>query len=142
MLSEITAARKDGSNASRRWFQDDYFDLFVWTDAKGEINSFQLAYSRTHNEHVLSWKNDQGYQHARIDERRTDDPVLRGTEFMVPSGTFPSYSVAPRFERAAAELDASIRDFVLTKLREYPRALHGPMRKPRRKKGATRTAGR
>ena len=56
---------------------------------------------------------------------------------IVADGVFPLYSIAPRFEQAAAELDGEICSFVLAKLR----ALYGPVRKPLRKKSAAKGSG-
>ena len=37
MLREITGVTQDTVGVSRRWFHDDYFDLFVRQDGAGEI---------------------------------------------------------------------------------------------------------
>ena len=43
MLKEIHGVADDPP-ARRRWFHDDYFDLFVW-QAEGQVTLFQLASS-------------------------------------------------------------------------------------------------
>ena len=134
MLREITAVRQDSAETQRRWFQDDFFDLFVWQGRDGEFVAFQLCYDIKSNERVLSWKKDKGYTHARIDSGEQVEQRLKMSPLMVADGVFQLYSIAPRFEQAAAGLDGDIRSFVLAKLREYPRALYGPLRKPRRRK--------
>jgi hypothetical protein len=55
MLREISAVRQDQADLRRRWFQDDYFDLFVWVAPEGGIVAFQLAYDRGGDERVLGW---------------------------------------------------------------------------------------
>ena len=41
MLKEILGVADDGA-AKRRWFHDEYFDLFVW-QSQGEVTLFQDA---------------------------------------------------------------------------------------------------
>ena len=55
MLQRIRGARQDDDSKERAWFQDEYFDLFVWTGLAGEVAAFQLCYERTANERVLVW---------------------------------------------------------------------------------------
>jgi hypothetical protein len=53
MLREISGARQHDPTARRRWFQDDYFDLYVWTDSQGALRPFQLGYERDRHEKVV-----------------------------------------------------------------------------------------
>jgi hypothetical protein len=50
MLREITGVRQDDPGSSRHWFQDDYFDLFLWLTPAGRVSAFQLAYDRARQE--------------------------------------------------------------------------------------------
>ena len=134
MLREIAAVRQDSAETRRRWFQDDFFDLFVWQGRDGEFVAFQLCYDIKVSERALSWKKDKGYTHDRIDSGEQAQQRMKMSPLMVADGVFPLYSIAPRFESAAAAIDADIRAFILARLREYPRALYGPAKKPRRKK--------
>jgi hypothetical protein len=54
MLQKIRGARQDNASRERQWFQDDYFDLFFWTDAAGKVLAFQLCYDRLRHERVLA----------------------------------------------------------------------------------------
>ena len=51
MFREILGVADDPP-ARRRWFHDDYFDLFVW-QTKGEITLFQLCYGIGTNERAI-----------------------------------------------------------------------------------------
>ena len=53
MLQKIRGVRQDNASRERHWFQDDYFYLFVWTDAAGKVLVFQLCYDRLRNEVCL-----------------------------------------------------------------------------------------
>ena len=52
----------DDPPARRRWFHDDYFDLFVW-QADGEITLFQLCYGADSAERALVWDKSRGFFH-------------------------------------------------------------------------------
>lgn len=49
MLQQIQGVRQDGNERERHWFQDDYFDLFVWTDAAGHVAAEFAARSASLN---------------------------------------------------------------------------------------------
>ena len=55
MLREISAVRQDSAETRRRWFQDEFFDLFVWQSRSGEFVAFQLCYDIKSNERAISW---------------------------------------------------------------------------------------
>src|SRR5216110_1285702 len=61
MLREIHGLTDDPP-AKRRWFHDDFFDLFVW-QAKGEVTLFQLCYGIDSSEHALVWDRQRGFFH-------------------------------------------------------------------------------
>ena len=44
MLREMASVRQQDSSVRRRWFRDDYFDLFTWQEPDGGIVGFQLCY--------------------------------------------------------------------------------------------------
>jgi hypothetical protein len=121
MMREILGVTQDGSEVKRRWFHDDYFDLFVWQTEKGEIVSFQLCYGVDSSEQALVWRKDRGWFR---DGKTTVDPVPRkilGT--VLPpaglTGTDSTKPVASRFELAARSLPEAIRSAVAARLREY-----------------------
>ena len=55
MLKEILGVADDPP-ARRRWFHDDFFDLFVW-QAEGEVTLFQLCYGVDSSDRALVWDN-------------------------------------------------------------------------------------
>lgn len=109
MLKEILGVADDPP-ARRRWFHDDYFDLFVW-QAEGEVTLFQLCYGVDSSDRALVWDKHRGFFH--------DGPPSEG-EFVA------------RFEDAAAALPEDIRNEIRVKLHEYAgRALAVPARRKR-----------
>jgi hypothetical protein len=61
VLREIVSVRQDSDRGLRRWFQDEYFDLFVWLDAAGAPLAFQLCYNRNHGEAAITWNSSAGF---------------------------------------------------------------------------------
>lgn len=87
----------DDPPARRRWFHDDYFDLFVWQSG-GQVTLFQLCYGVDSRERALVWDRARGLFH---------DGPESGTDFVA------------RFEDAAAGLPDDIRREVREKVHEF-----------------------
>ena len=98
MLKEIKGVADDPP-ARRRWFHDDYFDLFVW-QAEGVLTLFQLCYGPDSSDRALVWDRDRGFFH--------DGP---------PGGK----DWVDRFDGAATALPEDIRDEVVVKVQEFAR---------------------
>ncbi len=62
MLRELADVRQIPGEPRRRWFADDYFDLIVWFDKRGQIIGFQLCYDLPRDEHALTWHEEHGVQ--------------------------------------------------------------------------------
>src|SRR5687768_8953096 len=69
MLREISAVRQDRPGLKRRWYQDDFFDLYTWQAANGSVVSFQLCYDVSGRERALTWHHQRGFSHNRVDNR-------------------------------------------------------------------------
>ena len=125
MLQKIRGVRQDDAPLERNWFQDDFFDLFVWTDASGAVVAFQLCYDRLNHERVLAWNATAGFIHRRVDDgERT--PVKNMSPIMVIDGPFGADGVAAEFERRGMEIDLPLRDFIRGKIGEAGARLTGP----------------
>jgi hypothetical protein len=94
-LKEILGVADDPP-AKRRWFHDEYFDLFVW-QAGGEITLFQLCYGEDATERALVWDKARGFFH--------DGPASR--------------DVVTLFEDAAAALPPDVRAAIREKVHEF-----------------------
>ena len=95
MLKEILGVADDPP-AKRRWFHDEYFDLFVW-QANGELTLFQLCYGGDASERALVWDKQRGFFH--------DGPASR--------------DVVALFEDAAAALPVDLRAAIREKVHEF-----------------------
>jgi hypothetical protein len=101
MLHEIVGLA-DEPPAKRRWFHDDYFDLFVWQTAGGELLRFQLCYGIHSSERALIWQRQGGFFH---------DGLLRGAEGIE--------TVISHFDRVSPTLPKVIRKTVGARLDEF-----------------------
>jgi hypothetical protein len=115
-MREITAVRQDAPGLIRRWYQDDYMDLFVWCTESLQICAFQLSYDRSHSERMVEWSSTQGFQHKGVDSGE-GSPLKNMAPMLIDA---PATSVRPvwrEFERRSRMLDPAVRAFVLSKLR-------------------------
>ncbi|HXV11980.1 MAG TPA: hypothetical protein VD839_14360 [Burkholderiales bacterium] len=155
MMREILGVAPDAS-ARRRWFHDDYFDLFVWQVASGEVTSFQLCYGIDSSERALVWQQQRGFFHDGIHGSSvTGDVIGSGIERGAQTGPDP---VVARFDASASALPGEVRAAVAARIREYVekqppvqarrerfrradwQKQPGPASKPERKPGAPRSS--
>jgi hypothetical protein len=115
VLREITGVTQDVAGVSRRWFHDDYFDLFVRQDSAGDIIGLELCYGVGHTEHALVWRKELGHFH--------DGP--QGDQFNAET-------LAAEFARECGEVPPRISTSVLRIIRDFPQ-LDQLARKRRRK---------
>jgi hypothetical protein len=116
MMREIQGVASDPS-LRRRWFHDDYFDLFVWETKTGELTQFELCYGNDSTERALVWRRERGFFHD-------------GAE---PASGKPCAGepIVARFEEAAQSLPRKVRSAVAQRVREY---LAGKIRGSSRRK--------
>jgi hypothetical protein len=96
MMKEILGVADDPP-AKRRWFHDDYFDLFVW-QSQGEVTLIQLCYGEDAKGRALVWDRERGF---------------------FQDGAPASQEVFSRFEDAAAALPEEVRSEVREKMHEF-----------------------
>jgi hypothetical protein len=120
VLSEISKVRQVAGEGRRRWFTDEYFDLIVWYDPANRPTGFQLCYDRETHERALTWTQDHGFQHNRVDTGEVPGHA-KMTPIIVADGTFDHDRVVERFRRASADIDTRVRSFVMERLRQFPR---------------------
>ena len=114
VLKEILGVLQDDPSSRRRWFHDDYFDLFV-RETGGELSAFELCYGIGSNEQALAWIRGRGYFH---------DGGMSGPENFIgarvaPGDALGADPIIARFERAAGGLPEALRLALETRLREY-----------------------
>ncbi len=136
MLKEILDVLQDDPSSRRRWFHDDYFDLFV-REAGGELKEFELCYGVASNERALVWSRGRGYFHDG--EAGSGDFIGAGLGSGDPLDADP---IIARFERAAAGLPDALRLALNARLREYAlQNAEGSARRKRFRRAGWQTGG-
>lgn len=92
----------DEARLNRRWFHDDYFDLFVWQDAAGAVARFELCYGAGASERALVWLGDERLFHDGA-----------------PGAAPDLQALLQRLEGAGGGLPADVRRAVLAQIRAY-----------------------
>ncbi len=133
MFREITVSKQANEGPKRRWYQSDYFDLFVFyfrhserADVKAdrEFVGMQLCYDIRRKQRTLEWKKEGGFSHHRV-VKGGDTMADHGSSaaLLEQGGDFDAHTVVDRFMReSAGSLPPIIRQFVLQKLAEYAQA--------------------
>jgi hypothetical protein len=116
MMREILGVAPDPA-ARRRWFHDDYFDLFVRQLPSGEIISFQLCYGVNTSERALVWQQEGGFFHDGVRGRTESGEIIGGGP--TPRTSTKSDPVVERFNAAANGLPNDVRAAVAAQIREY-----------------------
>ncbi len=124
MLREVLIVEQNDPSLKRRWFESDYFDLFIWQDSGGAFVRFQLCYDVELNERALVWSDPEGFYHDGVDHGGDVDGGLGQAPILVRDGKFDSGTVVPRFERESAEMPADVREFILARMRAHLIELH------------------
>jgi hypothetical protein len=117
-LREVLIVEQRDTALRRRWFENDYFDLFTWQDAAGAVVRFELYYDVERNERALVWNQSGGTYHDGVDRGDASGGYPQAP-IHVADGKFDSGTVVPRFERDSATVPAELRDFILAKMRAH-----------------------
>ena len=118
MLNEIKDVTQYETGKHRRWFHDDYFDLYTWETPDGTLQGFQLCYAKAGKERALRWSPEAGYSHEGVDAPE-DKPGRSMSALFVADGVFDADGVGTIFENAALEMPENCRAFVLDRIRAY-----------------------
>ena len=130
MLSEVTNLTQHDSGSHRRWFHDDFFDLYVWENFAGEVQGFQLCYAKADLQRALRWSLEGGYNHEAVDAPE-DKPGRAMSAIFIADGVFDPDQIAEKFEIESKSLRPGVRDFVLEKIKGYaPAAASAPAPAP------------
>lgn len=129
MLREISKVRQVPGEFRRRWFQDDYFDLFVWYADTRQVAGFQICYDRSGDEHALTCMNGGSPRHQRVDAPGSGLSI-GPTPVLVRAGRSLPDEVVSRFLAASSELEPALREWMLCALRganQVAPADHNPL---------------
>ena len=120
MLREIQHVKQERKKDRRRWFTDDYWDLYVWSREDGTYSGFQLCYGKPVDEHALTWMDENGPVHTGVSETSPGRSGAGNMEasILVADGIFDVGGVAQRFWKESGEIDSNVRQYVIVKMKE------------------------
>lgn len=133
MFREIKISRQPTDGRKKRWYQSDYFDLFVWyvkhedrtaPRERREFVTMQLCYDTGGRQRALEWSKARGFLHHRVakDSDSLSDHGAGAAELRA-GGEFDSDRVLPRFMQQAPTLPPIVREFVLERLADYAKSM-------------------
>ncbi|HZM36946.1 MAG TPA: hypothetical protein VFC18_20985 [Burkholderiales bacterium] len=93
--------------------------MIVWYAADGSFYGFQLCYDRGPFERVLTWMQDKGYAHAKVDDGEAVGLAYKRAPMLVPDGVISPAELLRRFTSIASTLPSDIAHFVQGKLEAY-----------------------
>ena len=117
MLHEYPANQVTGESR-RRWFSDDDWDVIVWQDDSNRVVGFQLCYDRTRDEHALTWRQDRGFTHQKVDAGESDVQHYKQSPILIADGKFDPQALANTFKQKSAKMDPAMAAFIHDKLAE------------------------
>ena len=120
MLTEHPHVVQDTKEFRTRWFSDDYFDLTLWQRDDGSIVRFELSYNRRVNEHALTWDEQGGFSHLKVDDGEREAGQFKMSPMFMADGVFNWKDIAERFERESRGIEAKIASFVHQKILDSP----------------------
>ncbi len=116
MLRELNTKQNAG-DFFRRWFNDEFFDLFAWYD-DGPPVGFQLCYDKDGRESALTYLDGLGYTLNAVDSG--EDSVWGGAApVLKETAEFPRGRILDAFSTRSSGIDAEVRYYVLGKLEAY-----------------------
>jgi hypothetical protein len=115
MLREILYVKQERKKDRRRWFTDEYWDLYVWIRKDGTLSGFQLCYGKTGFQRALTWM--EGGEPTHTGVREDDRPGQRDmAAILVADGTLDVHGVSRKFQEDSREIDPDIRRYVSSRL--------------------------
>jgi hypothetical protein len=122
MLREIGHIKEISGQGARRWFNDEYLDLFVWYDAGGRILGFQLCFDKnTRDERAITFTETGGYS---LDQVTTETSVCDlGSAVLSRVNGFSGQRLIEQLDARGQLLEPALYDYLMEKLLACPALL-------------------
>ncbi len=101
------------------WFTSKSMDLIVWQNQAEPLSGFQLTYSLSGEDHVLSWTKDKGYSHEKLDDGEGRAMQYKMTPILVPDGTFLKQPVLDAFRQEISGVNIELFEKIAILIDEY-----------------------
>jgi len=97
---------------------DEDMDLIVWFAPEDRIIGFQLCYDKSTKQKALTWLEQEGYRHCRVDEG--DNPgKIKSSPVLEMDGYFDREGIRRRFRENKGDIPENIADFVCDRIMHY-----------------------
>ena len=119
-LHEIKDIQQPAGEPRRRWFFDPAMELVVWFDDSDAVIGFQLVYDRPMDPHALTWYEESGYYHHRVDDGECPDTTaFKGIPILMADGRFDCERVGADFKGKSGDIDPQVAAFVYEKIMQF-----------------------
>ena len=119
-MHEIKDIQQPPGEPRRRWFFDPAMELVVWFSDSDTIVGFQLVYDRPMDPHALTWMEDSGYHHHRVDDGECPETnAFKGISILMVDGRFDYNRVGADFKRISVEVEPQVAAFVYDKIMRF-----------------------
>lgn len=116
-LREFKRVHQREGEPQRRWFTSAALDLYVWFDEQEEPIGFQFCYDKHRAERALTWFEQTGFSHMRIDDGEAGSDLRhKRSPVMTPDGDLDLPRVRRLFTDAAADLPDTVVRYVLAQI--------------------------
>lgn len=122
MLREIQYVKQERKKDKRRWFTDDYWDLYVWVRTDGSFSGFQLCYGKTDQQRALTWLDGSAPVHTGVSEG-SGYAADMSAPILVADGALDVEGVEQKFRADSAGIDPAVRRYVISQLEALPEQL-------------------
>ncbi|MBN2509194.1 MAG: hypothetical protein JXB03_02915 [Spirochaetales bacterium] len=117
MMYRILNVRQEKNRDFKIWYTDDYWDLFLWIDAKKQVSAFQLCFGKPDNEHIIMWnRKGNTIKTARV-ESGEDDPSQNRSPLLYEAGNVNIHQTVLRFEKDSKKMDPALAKLVISRLK-------------------------
>jgi hypothetical protein len=117
-MIEMRNVRQETPGQLRRWFFDDHFDLIAWYKA-GQLLGFQLCYDKPYHEKALTWFQQRGLSHHKVDSGEQSPWHNRSPMLTESDGRTEMGELLDSFRTAHIGVPAELVEAVEIKIREY-----------------------
>ena len=114
----MAPVRQPEGDLPRRWFASSRCDLIVWTREDNATVGFQFCYDKGAAERALTWFEDRGFSHMRVDSGGTSLSHGRGTPLLVTDGAIDAGRILELFRAECQFVPAEYVELISAKL-EY-----------------------
>ena len=119
-LTPIKDVRQIPGEPFRQWYSSRECDLIVWYKDSLEVKGFQFCYRQGHQECALTWMDDRGYSHHKVDNGEVYYGTHKQTPILVGEDNIRKTIVRQIFNKENQNVRPTVVRLVNDKLDNYP----------------------